>query len=373
MVTLAATRTDSDLEDELCARIGTTLAERDGDSPFDDYVGPNTFVEAVIEAAVNAVAAALAEEADRWTHAWRVLTTVAGIVNFPHSEQAASSVEDLRLRPGGHLLPKTPAGPAMTGAALWARDAYGSRFGVVAPFRAGDGAQRWYLWDIDTCGHAAFTVHSGYYATPEEAHADWLAGVGAQAADGSVFAPVDNPRLLDDLMPREIDLLRPGGENIAQLAEYHRSKRLAEAVIGSIQRFRPHRTSAPADLDRATAASLFTAWLREHRPDRSSGADFAELVAELADSWQIGGPPDLYRACSPHRIALVVEHVRNFYEEDFATDLIALLPDWTAWLADRNATPAHLADRCRPYAHGEPHAAIHTDDHGPNYLARIPE
>ncbi|MEH1128121.1 hypothetical protein [Micromonospora sp. CPCC 206061] len=119
--------------------------------------------------------------------------------------------------------------------------------------------------------------------------------------------------------------------------------------------------------------ALFPAWLREHRPDRSQPADLDELVTELADSWQIGGPADLYHTCSPHRVALVAAHVCGYYQDDFAADLIALLPDWTAWLADNNATRAPLADRCDPHAHGAPHKGVSADDGGPDYLARIAE
>jgi hypothetical protein len=372
LVGVAATRSSSDLEDELCVRIGRTLAELD-DGPIDDHVGPNTFAEAVIDAAVEAVGTALAAQADDWTRAWRLLTAVTGIVNYPISERATASIGDLRARPGGDLLPETPTGPTLTGPPLWTRDAYGSRFGVIAAFRTGDGPDRWYLWDIDACGHEAFTVHSRYHATPDEALADWRAGVGAPAADGTVFAQVDDPGLLDDLMPREQGMMRPGGENVDQFAEYHRSKRLAEAVTDTFQQAHPHRTAAPADLDRTTAATHFTAWLRQRRPDRSQPADLDELVTELADSWHISGPADLYHTCSPHRVALAMEHIRGYYHDDFADDLIALLPDWAAWLADRNATPAHLADRCQPFAHGESHKAVTADDGGPGYLARITE
>lgn len=372
LIGLAATRSGSELEDELCVRIGRVLAELD-DAPIDDHVGPNTFAEAVINAAVKAVGVALAGEADRWTHAWRVLATVRDIVNYPLSEQATESIVDLRARPGGHLLPDTPIGPTVVGPVLWTRDAYGSRFGVTAPFRTGDGPDRWYLWDIDACGHEAFTVHSRYHATPEEALADWQAGVGTPAADGAVFAPVDDPVLLDDLMPREQGMIRPGGESVEQFAEYHRSRRLAEAVIDVVVPAGPPRAPLPADLDRTTAVALFAAWLREHRPDRSLPVDLDELITELADSWQVGGPEGVYHTCSPHRVALTVEHIRGYYQDDFAADLIALLPAWAAWLADRNATPAYLADRCGPYAHGEPHKAVSTDDGRLDCLARITE
>ncbi len=372
LVERAAALANSDLEDELCVRIGRTLAELD-DAPIDDHVGPNAFAEAVIDVAVEAVGASLAGEADGWTRAWRLLTAVAGIVNHPLSQRVTESIDDLRARPGGDLLPETPTGPTLTGPVLWTRDAYGSRFGVVAPFRTGDGPDRWYLWDIDACGHDAFTVHSRYHATSDNALADWQAGVGAPAADRTVFAPVDDPWLLDDLIPREHGMMRPGGENVEQFAEYHRSKRLAEAVPGAIEPARPHRTTAPADLDRTTAATLFAAWLREHRPDRARTADLDEIVTELAESWHIGGPASLYHTCSPHRVALAVEHIRGYYQDDFTADLLALLPDWTMWLADRDATPANLADRCRPYAHGESHKAVTADDGGPEYLARTTE
>jgi len=372
LVGLAATRSDSDLEDELCVRIGRTLAELD-DAPIDDHVGPNVFAEAVIDAAVKAVGAVRAGEADGWTNAWRVLAAVTRIVNYPLRERAMKAIDNLRAQRGGRLLPERPTGPTVIGSVLWTRDAYGSRFGVVAPFRSADGPDRWYLWDIDACGHEALTVHSRYHATPEEALADWQVGVGAPAADRTVFAPVDDPALLYELMPREQGMMRPGGETVEQFAEYHRSKRLAEAVIDVIEPAGPHPVSASTDLDPKIAATLFAAWLQEHRPGRSRPADLDELVAELADSWHIGGPADLYRTCSPHRIALTVDHVRDYYQDDFAADLIALLPDWTAWLADYNATPADLADRCRLFAQGESHKDVSADDGKPDYLARIIE
>jgi hypothetical protein len=96
----------------------------------------------------------------------------------------------------------------------------------------------------------------------------------------------------------------------------------------------------------------------------------AELIDELADSWCIENPPALYHTCSPHRVALTVRHLRNYYTDDFAAQLVALLPDWTAWLAARNGTPPELAERCCPYANGAPHPELDTDDReGPARIA----
>ena len=88
--------------------------------------------------------------------------------------------------------------------------------------------------------------------------------------------------------------MRPGGENVEQFAEYHRGKRLAEAVIDAAEAVRPHRTSVPANPDQTTAETFFLAWLRDHRPDRTRQADLEELVIELADSWHIDSLAGLY-------------------------------------------------------------------------------
>jgi len=67
-----------------------------------------------------------------------------------------------------------------------------------------------------------------------------------------------------------------------------------------------------------------------------------------------------------------VLHIRDYYLDDFADQLLALLPAWTTWLAQRNATPPQLAERCQPYAHGKPHPQL-GDEHRPRYLARVIE
>jgi len=376
LVASAPARSDSDLEDALCARLGGRLAQLD-DGPVDDHVGPNVVAEAIIAATAAAVAAALGEPAGGpgdWQSPWRLLTILASIVPFPLSELAADTIKDLRGRPGGHRLPEIVTGPTVTSPILWVRDGYSSRFGVAAEVTTNDGPGRWYLWDIDACGHDVFTVHSDYYPTSQQALADWRAGVGEVAAGTAAFTPVDDVALLAELLPREQGMMRPGGENAAQFAEYHRSKRLAEAVMAAIEASDQSPAAArEAGLDAPTAANRFTAWLRAQRSEQPLPADLDDIVTELASSWQIAGPNALYSACSPHRVALVADHMRGYYEDDFAADLIALLPDWTRWLAELNNTTPELAERCRPYAHGQPHPGIRGADNDPQYLARVTE
>jgi hypothetical protein len=369
LVALVANQPDMIVEDALCVRLGTLLGDSER-APVDDRLGPHHLAEAMVAAAAAAVEAST-REAHAWRAPWRVLTAVAGILPCPHREVAVEEIVRLRGTAGGRVLPAAPRGPVVTGPVLWTRDRYGSRFAVAAQITTRGQPVRWYLWDIDACGHQAFTVHSGFYPTPEAALAAWQAGVGQIAATGTVFAPVDDPWLLAELMPVEHGLLRASGESIEQFAEYHRSKRLAEAVLQAV----PQRgTPSGGGLDAATAGREFAVWLRAREADQQERPeDVDELATELADSWCLNGISAIFAACSPHRLALCVLHVRNFYLDEFADQLLALLPEWTRWLAARNATPPDLADRCLPYADGKPHPQVGEDDSRPDYLARVIE
>jgi hypothetical protein len=367
LVAVVANQPDMIVEDALCLRVGTLLSEAE-QAPLDDRPGPSHLAPALVTAAAAAVEATTG---DAWRAPWRVLTAVSDILPYPHSEAAADAITRLRDTMGKQVLPAAPPGPTVTGPVLWTRDRYGSRFAVTAPITTADQPERWYLWDIDACGHQAFTVHSGYYPTPEAALTAWQTGVGQTAAAGTELAPIDDPWLLTELLPAEEGLLRTGGENEEQFAEYHRSKRLAEAVK---QTLRQRQTRPDRGLDAATAAAEFTTWLRADGSDqRELPDDLDELATELADSWCLNDIDAVFATCSPHRVALFVRHVHGYYLDDFAKQLVALLPDWTRWLATRNTTPPELAERCLPYAEGQPHPQITVDHTGPDYLARVTE
>ncbi|GAB3903369.1 hypothetical protein GCM10029964_095200 [Kibdelosporangium lantanae] len=369
LVAVAVSQPDMLVEDELCLRLGALLSEAE-QSPVDDRPRPRDLAEAVVVAAAAAVEATEGE-AEAWRAPWRVLTAAVDILPYPDSEIAVEAIARLRDATGMRMLPATPPGPMVTGPVLWTRDQYGSRFAVAAPVTTADQPVRWYLWDIDACGHQAFTVHSGFYPTADAALRAWQAGVGEIAAAGTEFAEVNDPWLLAELLPAEEGLLRIGGESAEQFAEYHRSKRLAEVVR---QVVRPQGTRPEHGLDAAAAAVEFAAWMRRHdAANQELPEDLDELVAELADSWSINDIDALFATCSPHRVALCVLHVRSFYLDDFADQLVALLPEWTRWLAARNTTPPVLADRCVPYALGRPHSQVGTDDVEPDYLARVTE
>jgi hypothetical protein len=349
-------RTDDDLEDELCRRLGAELAATDG-RPLEELVNPEQLGEAILDAAAEAV-----RRAERGTAArrasWHVLAVLARALPHPLREQADNLIIELS-GPGEWSLPdRTPTGPV-----LWARDAYGSRFAIAAQFAT----DRWYLWDVDTCGFKTFTVHSGVYPTAEAALAEWRTGVGDLAAGPAVLTPADDAELVAELLFNADGIVRSGGEHEEHYAEYFRGRRLAQAAIETV----PEAT-APArpPLGEEQAAEEFAAWLRGHRtpPD-----DIEELATELASSWATDTPASLYATCSPHRVALTVMQMRDYYKPDFVAELIALLPEWVSWLAEREDEPAELVERCRPYTSGAPHPGIVMHGKEPDYFARTIE
>ena len=160
------------VEDTLCERLGTPLSET-GQAPPDERVNPYRLGEALVPAAEAAVEAALGDHRDRGLACTvaraRRAAGPAGASAGRVRGRCDRAVARYRSRPGAAGY----AGTAVSGEVLWTRDRYGSRFAVAAPIATPDCPVRWYLWDIDVCGHEAFTVRSGFYATPEAALAGW--------------------------------------------------------------------------------------------------------------------------------------------------------------------------------------------------------
>lgn len=361
------------VSDAVCDRLGAVLVHEE-QLPVDDGVGPPHLADALPTATEGAVTEALTATtppADTWRAPWRVLTALMQVLPHPHSDAVVEAMRRLQALPTGRVLPASPPAPEVTGPVLWTSDRYGSRFAVVAPITTAEEPVRWYLWDIDACGHDAFTVHSAYYPSSDAAFAAWQHGVGETASAGTELAPAGDQWLPAALLPTEMGFMRPGGESPEQLTEYHRSKRLAELVTRAL----PRTADRPdTGLTAATAAAEFTAWHRAHVSDPSAPPEnLDELAEELAESWTVSGIDTVFATCSPHRVGLCVLHARNYYVDDFAEEVLALLPDWTRWLAARSGLPQELADRSLAYAHGQPHPQLGQDDHEVDYFARVIE
>ncbi|BBH67416.1 hypothetical protein ACTI_41010 [Actinoplanes sp. OR16] len=168
-------------EDEVCRGLGE-LIERFG--------GPDEVAEALIAEAAAAAVRPL-------------LLTLAAILPADQRARIDAEIED----------------PELIGRPLWTRDRSGARFAILARFA---GPARYYLWDVDTAGAHPVTVHSGYYASPEEALAAWQV---AASAGGTGWHEATDATRLHDLLPVPDGVITPG-----EPGEYHRSRRLAEIL-----------------------------------------------------------------------------------------------------------------------------------------------
>ncbi|WP_433612650.1 hypothetical protein ACQP2P_01915 [Dactylosporangium sp. CA-139114] len=374
LIASAPTRSDDDLEDDLCIRFGAAMAHFERGS-VEDIVNPEDFVGAVLSA-LDERFHTPAEASTDIAVLQRLLTVVAGVLPFPLSESASDLISAHLDAPTAKLAAR---GRAVTGPVLWARDVYGSRWAVVAPFTSDAGPDRWYLWDVDTCGYEVLTVHSGFHASAESAVAAWRESVGQVAAGGAVLTAVDDSETLDALLPGEVEGIRIGGEDEEQYAEFLRSRRLARTARKAVRRM---RGPAFVRLTATDAKAQFTQRLRQldyhggiiGEGDDAGPVDPDELAGELAESWSPRDHPTLYPFCSPHKVAAAVLHLRDFYQEDFAAELVALLPEWIRFLAEHTAMPAEWTDRCLAYASGELQFPGILDDRGrSNPMARLAE
>jgi hypothetical protein len=364
---------DDDLEDHLCVRYGAAMAQYDAGA-VEDVVNPEDLVRALL----TAIDERLHQTAEAGTDVavlQRLLTVVAGVLPPPLSESAHGLVAK---RLGTHAARQAGRGRAVTGPVLWAHDVYGTRWAVVAPFSSIDGPDRWYLWDVDTCGYEVVTVHSGFHPTAESAVAAWREAVGQAAAGAAALTVVDDAETLGALLLRgDVEGLRVGGEDQEQYAEFLRSRRLGRTAREAVGKTRG-RPSVRLTADEAREG--FAQRLRRlGHHDGLAGADEGpagaeDLAAELADSWSPHDHPTLYPFCSPHKVAVAVLHLRDFYKDDFAAELVAVLPEWIHFLAEHTAMPAELTERCLAYASGEPQFPGILDDHGrPDPMARVTE
>jgi hypothetical protein len=94
----------------------------------------------------------------------------------------------------------------------------------------------------------------------------------------------------------------------------------------------------------------------------------------MAESWSPREHPGLYPACSPHKVAAAVLHLRDFYKDDFAAELVTVLPEWIRFLAEHTGMTADLTERCLAHASGElPFPGLLDERGQPNLMARVTE
>ena len=251
-------------------------------------------------------------------------------------------------------LPVSGARPA--GIPLVARDAYGSRFLVAAPFGYEAGVpDHWYAWDVDACWVVS-VAGAGTFGSADEALAEWRAAVGT-AAD-SELSPGD-PGLVAELLGPCLQTgvlsgMLAGNEPRELIRELYRMRRRARALtgaasgaVGGTPADRDTGRHKAGDVDRfgrqAEVQKTFCAWYRAQHQDAPKG--IAAVAETIIGEWGPGLPLDerSFYACSPFRVAMTAHLIGNGYEPGYASRAIRLLPEWTQWCAQQSGLPDNLA------------------------------
>jgi hypothetical protein len=333
---------------------------------------PAGWVRALNQAALDAMAADLAEDGKEWVKLWAFCCGLADEETREKLEAEAGVIAGRGLAavpgiPVPWYKPTPGAGPLM------ARDAYGARFLLVAPFSApGRPADpdHWYAWDLDWCAHG-LVVAAGAYGSSAEALAEWRASAGsaASAAELAYCPPELCARLLEEALPSSFQVASVfGNEPAGFLGEITRLSRRAGALAASMGRLLASAPSGLAADSRDIAVEDFLGW--HVGQSGGSHAEAAEALDLLLAEWGPDVPPDeqAFWACSPHCIQACASILRDSYEPDWVNAALSLLPAWTQWctsktsLDDKAAARALAAARAEAAVRASEFRTIHEDD-----------
>jgi hypothetical protein len=350
-----------------------------------DGMTPKGWFGALIETAMAAMTADLAENRASWQRLWAFC---CGLADEEVAEQLAAEADkfdDLGVAPDPSV-PLSWYQPAQDGDVLVARDAYGDRFLLAAPFSdlvRPAAADHWYAWDIDSCG-IEMVVAGGAHDSADSALAEWRQAVGPAAASAqfSPCPPQLGVRLLDPAHNNPIQLECVDGEEPPEFfREILRQSRRAADLSAYLTR-RLHRESSGAAAEERDEA--INDFLDQHAPGSVAralpGSGYDRLATEhaldlLLNEWGPDVPPDerAFFACSPHRIEACTDLMRDSYEPDAVNEALSLLPDWVQWCARRIGLGDEFTQRAMAAARAELRVAARPDESGwqrEHYVAR---
>jgi hypothetical protein len=226
----------------------------------------------------------------------------------------------------------------LVGVPLVARDAYGSRFLVAAPFGyEADAPDHWYAWDVDACWVVS-VVGAGMFRSADEALAEWRGAVGTVA--DSELSP-DAPGLVAGLLgpclqTGVLAYMLHGNEPRELIRELYRMRRRARALGGAAfgaadgtpANWDIGGDKATGDVDqfgRPTGAhKAFLAWYRTRHPGAPKG--ITATAETIIGEWGPGHHLDerSFYACSPFRVAMTAHMIGNDYDPAHASLAIRL-------------------------------------------------
>jgi hypothetical protein len=321
---------------------------------------PAGWLRELTEAAFNALSDDFEGGGTDWPRLWGLCCGIADAEGAAELDAEADGLAGggVDLGPG---FPVPWYRPADGGDVLVARDAYGDRFLLAAPFsdptRPAE-ADHWYAWDLDWCVSGT-VVGAGAYESADSALAEWAAAVGP-ASTSAELAPAPRPLALRLLAPALGNSLQVssvfGDEPVELFRELPRLLRRAAALEPTLGRPLNRGRSAAAASGRDAAIDGFLDWHAGRAWTSPDAREAAEAALELLlEEWGPDVPPDdeAFYACSPHRIEVCAMILRDAYDPDAVNEALALLPAWVQWCAGRAKLDALLTDRALAAARAE--------------------
>jgi hypothetical protein len=375
-----------DLETQACQIVGGEFYDR-LQSPGTG-LHPPQWLRALAEETGAALRAELARGADDWQKLWALLCGLALMaprapaeaeseaalraremfpdIKDPHEAALAEADMVAKLLAGRGLEPgpgRPAGGSRPAGEPLAARDAYGSRFLLMAPFSYDGGApDHWYAWDFDLCW-IAVAVGAGVFASAEDALSEWrdVVGPAASGAAPSPCAAGMTARLLAPCLQTGVlaDMLQ-GPEPRELIREHYRLRRRARDLTGSAG---TGEGSSPFDAGHVDDA--FLSWYATRHDDVPEAV--AEATGTILGEWGPRENPDerSFYACSPHRIEMAAHLIRVGYFAGYANPALRLLPEWTEWCIEQIELDGDAAARSREAASSAASVLIDAEDDEP--------
>jgi hypothetical protein len=374
----------ADLETQTCQIVGDEFYDRLQSPGIGLH--PSQWLRALAEETGTALRTALAQGADDWQQLWALLCGLALIaprapadavdetarelfpdIKYPYetaldeADQAAKLLADGGLEPNGT---STTEGSRAAGEPLAARDVYGSRFLLVAPFGyGGDAPDHWYAWDIDFCWIDR-GVGAGVFASAEDALREWRGAVGPTASDAALStcaAEMTAQLLASCLTTGPLADILEGSEPRELIHEYFRLRRRARDLTESV-----HADADSSWFDVSHVDQMFLGWYAARHDDIAAKAA-TEALGILLEEWGPGKSPDgrAFYACSPHRIEVAARVLRDAYFPDFANAALRLLPEWTEWCIEQSGLDGDAAARSREVARSAASELVDDEGHKP--------
>ena len=290
-------------------------------------------------------------------------------IKDPYETALAEAGKGAKLLADRGLVPGIGApadGCRPAGAPLVARDAYGSRFLVAAPFGygqdqggSGDGPDHWYTWDIDWCW-TTLSWEPGRPGRPRRRCANGRTPSGPRPP--ARRCPRARPRRppccwSPALQTGPLSDVLQGSEPRELIREFYRLRRRARVLAaassaGAASPGTSGGTSGAFDTfdadDAGQLREAFLAWYTARHGVTPQGEDADTIIQE----WGPRKLPDQswFYACSPHRIEMTAILIRDGYLAGYANAALRLLPEWTQWCIERSGLTGDFAARSRDAA-----------------------